>query len=125
MEENKEKEVLKFEDLNLSEKLKRALKDIGYIETTEIQKQSIPYILKGRDLIGQSQTGTGKTASFGLPMIEKIDSENRKTQAIILCPTRELAVQVTQELRKYLKYYESIKCMAIYGGESIERQTLG
>ena len=79
MEENKEKEVLKFEDLNLSEKLKRALKDIGYIETTEIQKQSIPYILKGRDLIGQSQTGTGKTASFGLPMIEKIDSENRKT----------------------------------------------
>ena len=125
MEENKEKEVLKFEDLNLSEKLKRALKDIGYIETTEIQKQSIPYILKGRDLIGQSQTGTGKTASFGLPMIEKIDSENRKTQAIILCPTRELAVQVTQELRKYLKYYESIKCMAIYGGESIERQILG
>ncbi len=118
-------DVLKFEDLNLSEKLKRALKDIGYIETTEIQKQSIPYILKGRDLIGQSQTGTGKTASFGLPMIEKIDSENRKTQAIILCPTRELAVQVTQELRKYLKYYESIKCMAIYGGESIERQTLG
>ncbi len=125
MEENKEEEVLKFEDLNLSEKLKRALKDIGYIETTEIQKQSIPYILKGRDLIGQSQTGTGKTASFGLPMIEKIDSENRKTQAIILCPTRELAVQVTQELRKYLKYYESIKCMAIYGGESIERQILG
>ena len=120
-----EKKVLKFEELNLSENVKKALKDIGYIEATEIQTKSIPYILEGRDLIGQSQTGTGKTASFGLPMIEKIDETSKKTQSIVLCPTRELAVQVTQELRKYLKYSANIKCMAIYGGESIERQILG
>ena len=120
-----EKEIVKFEDLNISENIKKALKDIGYTEMTEIQKQAIPYILEGKDVIGQSQTGTGKTASFGLPMIEKIDSKFKKTQSIILCPTRELAVQVTQELRKFLKYQDNIKCMAIYGGESIERQILG
>ncbi|MBE5805440.1 MAG: DEAD/DEAH box helicase [Clostridiales bacterium] len=122
--DNKEN-VLKFEELELSEKIKKALKDIGYIDATEIQQKSIPCILEGRDLIGQSQTGTGKTASFGLPMIQKIDEKSKKTQAIVLCPTRELAVQVTQELRKYLKYYENIKCMAVYGGESIERQIKG
>lgn len=120
-----EKEILKFEELNISENVKKALKDIGYIEMTEIQKQAIPYILEGKDVIGQSQTGTGKTASFGLPMIEMIDSKCKKTQSIILCPTRELAVQVTQELRRFLKYQENVKCMAIYGGESIERQILG
>ena len=120
-----EKEIVKFDDLKISENVKKALKDIGYVEMTEIQKQAIPYILDGKDLIGQSQTGTGKTASFGLPMIEMIDAKFKKTQSIILCPTRELAVQVTQELRKFLKYQDNIKCMAIYGGESIERQILG
>ena len=120
-----EKEIVKFEELNISKKIKKALADIDYIEMTDIQKQAIPYILDGKDVIGQSQTGTGKTASFGIPMIENIKAESRKTQSIILCPTRELAVQVTQELRKFLKYHENIKCMAIYGGESIERQILG
>ena len=114
-----EKEIVKFDDLKISENVKKALKDIGYVEMTEIQKQAIPYILDVKDLIGQSQTGTGKTASFGLPMIEMIDAKFKKTQSIILCPTRELAVQVTQELRKFLKYQDNIKCMAIYGGESI------
>lgn len=123
--ESLKKEVLKFEELNLSENVQRALKDIGYAEMTEIQKQAIPHILDGQDVIGQSQTGTGKTASFGIPMIEKIDAKSKKIQSIILCPTRELAVQVTQELRKYLKYHENIKCIAICGGESIERQILG
>ena len=104
-----EKEIVKFEDLNISENIKKALKDIGYTEMTEIQKQAIPYILEGKDVIGQSQTGTGKTASFGLPMIEKIDSKFKKTQSIILCPTRELAVQVTDEIRKFNKYQEGIK----------------
>ena len=118
-------QILKFDELPLSDKIKKALNDIGYTEATDIQKQSIPVILEGRDLIGQSQTGTGKTASFGLPLIEKIDVNNKKTQAVILCPTRELAVQVAQELRKFLKYTENVKCMAIYGGESIERQIQG
>lgn len=119
------KEVVKFEDLNISENVKRALKEIRYNEMTEIQRQAIPYILEGRDVIGQSQTGTGKTASFSLPMIEKIDKNSKKIQAIVLCPTRELAVQVTHAVRRYLKYEDNIKCMSIYGGESIERQILG
>ena len=119
------KEVVKFEDLNISENVKRALKEIRYNEMTEIQRQAIPYILEGRDVIGQSQTGTGKTASFSLPVIEKIDKNSKKIQAIILCPTRELAVQVTHAIRRYLKYEDNIKCMSIYGGESIERQILG
>jgi ATP-dependent RNA helicase DeaD len=118
-------EVTKFEELNISENVKRALKEIRYNEMTDIQKQSIPCIIEGRDFIGQSQTGTGKTASFCLPMIEKIDKSSKKIQAVVLCPTRELANQVTHALRRYLKYEDNIKCMAIYGGESIERQILG
>ena len=119
------KEVTKFEELNISENVKKALKEIRYNEMTDIQRQSIPFIIEGRDFIGQSQTGTGKTASFCLPMIEKIDKKSKKIQAIVLCPTRELANQVTHALRRYLKYEDNIKCMAIYGGESIERQILG
>ncbi len=115
-------ENLKFEELDLSNNIKRALGDIGYETTTPIQSQSIPEILKGRDLIGQSQTGTGKTASFGLPIIEKIDKDKSKVQALILCPTRELAIQITEELRKFTKYEENVKCVAVYGGEHIEKQ---
>lgn len=118
-------EVTKFEDLNISQNVKRALKEIRYNEMTDIQKQAIPFILEGRDVIGQSQTGTGKTASFSLPMIDKVDKNLKKVQAIVLCPTRELAIQVTHAVRRYLKYEDSIKCMAIYGGESIDRQILG
>ncbi len=119
------REIEKFEDLNISDNVKRAIKEIRFVKMTEIQKKAIPYILEGRDVIGQSQTGTGKTASFGLPMIEKIDKESKKVQAIILCPTRELAIQVTHAIRRYLKYEDNIKCIAIYGGESIERQIQG
>lgn len=113
---------MKFEELELSEKIKRALQDCGYIEATEIQEKSIPCILDGRDLIGQSKTGTGKTASYSLPMLEKVDAKSRKVQAIVLCPTRELAVQVTEEVRKFNKYQEGIRCVTIYGGQSIETQ---
>lgn len=118
MEENK----IKFEEFNLSEKIKRALKDCGYIDATEIQQKAIPVVLEGKDLIGQSKTGTGKTASYSLPMLEKIDPKLKKVQAIILCPTRELAVQVTDEIRKFNKYQEGIKCVTIYGGQAIENQ---
>jgi len=117
-------ENIKFEELNLSENIKKALNEIGYIETTPIQSQTIPHILAGRDIIGQSQTGTGKTAAYGLPMLQNIDVTSKKVQAIVLCPTRELSVQVTEELRKFNKYQEGIKCLAIYGGQSIERQIL-
>ena len=117
-----EEKNIKFEDLGLSENVLRALEEYGYKKPTEIQVKTIPYILDKRDVIGQSQTGTGKTASFGLPLIESINPEFNKVQAIILCPTRELATQVTGELRKFTKYKEGVKVLAVYGGESIERQ---
>ena len=111
-----------FEELPLNEKTKRALKDAGYVNPTPIQEQAIPVILEGKDFIGQSKTGTGKTASYSLPMIETVDPQSKKVQAIVLCPTRELAVQVADETRKFLKYQEGIKTIAIYGGQSIETQ---
>lgn len=117
-----EKNSIKFEELNLSQNIKRALLEAGYENTTPIQEKSIPQILEGRDLIGQSQTGTGKTASYSLPIIEKIDKNNKSVQAIILCPTRELALQITDEIRMFTKYEEGISCLAIYGGEQIEKQ---
>lgn len=119
-----EEKKLKFDELNLSQKTKKSLEEYGYVETTQIQAKAIPVIMEGKDVIGQSQTGTGKTASYGLPMIEKIDVTSKNTQAIVLCPTRELAVQVSEELRKFLKYQENIKVLAIYGGQSIERQIM-
>lgn len=120
-----EEKNVKFEDLGLSENVLRALDEYGYKEPTKIQVKTIPYIMQGKDVIGQSQTGTGKTASFGLPLIESIDANLNKVQAIILCPTRELATQVTGELRKFTKYKEGVKVLAVYGGESIERQIKG
>lgn len=117
-----EEKNIKFEEMNLSKEIKRALEEAGYVETTAIQSKTIPEILKGKDVIGQSQTGTGKTASYSLPIIEKIDKQNKNVQAIILAPTRELAVQITEEIRKFTKYEESVKCLAVYGGEQIDRQ---
>lgn len=117
-----EKKEIKFEELTLSKEVKRALKDAGYVNATPIQAESIPYVLEGHDLIGQSKTGTGKTASYGLPIIEKINPQDKNVQAIILCPTRELAVQISEEMRKFTKYKENIKNTAIYGGQSIETQ---
>lgn len=115
---------LKFDELCISDNIKRALDEMGYEKATEIQAKAIPEILAGRDLIGQSQTGTGKTASYGLPIIEKININDKSVQAIILCPTRELAIQIAEELRKFYKYQPGIKCVAIYGGQSIERQIM-
>lgn len=116
------KKNVKFEDFELSESTKRALEDCGYVEATDIQANSIPYILEGGDIIGQSQTGTGKTASFGLPIVEMVEEDNRNVQALILCPTRELAVQTSEELKKFTKYKKGIKSLAVYGGQGIEKQ---
>ena len=113
---------MKFEQTNLTKEIKKALLEIGYMEMTEIQEKSIPVILSGKDVIGQSKTGTGKTAAYGLPIIDMIDKENKNTQVIILCPTRELATQVTSEMRKFMKYKDSIKVACIYGGQSIQNQ---
>jgi ATP-dependent RNA helicase DeaD len=114
--------TLKFEELNLSKDILHAVRDMGFEEATPIQSQSIPVILKGKDIIGQAQTGTGKTASFGIPIIETIDSHSKKVQALVLCPTRELAIQVSEELGELLKYKKNIKVIPIYGGQSIDRQ---
>lgn len=115
-------ENLKFEEMNLSEEIIRAVKDMGFEEATPIQSQAISIIMEGRDIIGQSQTGTGKTAAFGLPCLEMLDPDDRSLQAVILCPTRELAIQVSEEFRKFLKYKENIKVLPIYGGQPIDRQ---
>ncbi len=115
---------MKFSELDLSEKIIRALEDIGYTDTTEIQERAIPEVQNGHDIIGLSQTGTGKTAAFGIPAIQNVDVKNKKTQVLILAPTRELATQITDELRKYTKYLEGIKLLTVYGGQSIEKQII-
>lgn len=113
---------LRFKELNLSQEILDAVKDMGFEEASPIQSESIPHILQGKDIIGQAQTGTGKTAAFAIPIIEKIDESSRAIQAIILCPTRELVIQVSQEFRKLLKYKENIFVTPIYGGQPIDRQ---
>jgi ATP-dependent RNA helicase DeaD len=112
----------KFSDLGISEEILRAVEEMGYTQPSPIQQQAIPFILQGRDLIGQAQTGTGKTAAFAIPIIDLVDPEFNKPQAIILCPTRELAVQVEGEFQKLAKYHKKINSVVIYGGESIDRQ---
>ncbi|MDK2918348.1 MAG: ATP-dependent helicase DeaD [Candidatus Petromonas sp.] len=115
-------QTVKFEELELSKEIKNAVEDMGFEEATPIQTEAIPYMLEGRDVIGQAQTGTGKTAAFGIPILEMLDSKIKKPQALILCPTRELAIQVAEEIKKLSKYKRSIKNLPVYGGQSIERQ---
>jgi len=118
-------EKLRFEDLHLSKEMQKAVTDLGFEEATPIQYQTIPSILEGKDVIGQAQTGTGKTAAFGIPTLEMVDPESRKVQAVILCPTRELAIQVAEELKKLSKYKKGVEILPIYGGQPIERQING
>jgi ATP-dependent RNA helicase DeaD len=113
---------LKFEELNLSKDLLKAITDLGFKDATPIQAQAIPEIIAGHDIIGQASTGTGKTAAFALPAIEKIDPSNRAVQILVLCPTRELAMQVATETNKFLKYKKNIFATPIYGGQPIEKQ---
>ena len=94
---------MKFEELNIKPEILRAVEDMGFEEGTPIQSQAIPVMESGVDMIGQAQTGTGKTAAFGIPLLEKVDPENRKVQALVLCPTRELAIQVSEEIRNLAK----------------------
>jgi len=115
-------ENLKFNELPLSEEIRNAVSDMGFVEASPIQSQAIPFIMAGHDVIGQAQTGTGKTAAFGIPALEMVDAENKNVQALILCPTRELANQVTEEIKKLSKYKRGVHVVAIYGGESIDRQ---
>lgn len=113
---------MNFEKLVTDSNILRAIEDMGYTEATEIQEKAIIEIKTGCDLVGQSQTGTGKTAAFVIPILEKIEQKLRKPQVLILCPTRELCVQVAGEFRKLSKYLHGIKTVAVYGGEPIYKQ---
>ncbi len=111
-----------FNELPVSSEIKKAVEEMGYENATDIQAQSIPCILEGKDVLGRSNTGTGKTAAFGIPTIEKIIPGNKFPNALIICPTRELVTQVATELRKFAKYKEGVKIVPIYGGQPIDRQ---
>ena len=115
-------ETIRFDELELNPKILRGIKDMGFEEATPIQAQGIPAVLSGRDVIGQAQTGTGKTAAFGIPVLESVDASSHKTQVIILSPTRELAIQVADEIRKLAKYMHGVKVLPVYGGQDISRQ---
>lgn len=114
--------MLNFEALNLKAEILQAVQDMNFTEMTPIQEQAIPIALEGRDVIGQAQTGTGKTASFGIPLLHKVDAKLKKTQALILCPTRELAIQISNELHSLAKYMHGIKILPVYGGQDISKQ---
>jgi ATP-dependent RNA helicase DeaD len=114
-----------FSELGLSPELLKAVVQMGYEEATHIQSQAIPALLAGSDVVGQSQTGSGKTAAFALPAIEKVDVRLRAPQILILCPTRELAVQVAEEVSKLAAYKKGVREIPIYGGQSYDRQLRG
>lgn len=113
----------KFEQLGLNESLLLAIKDLGFENPSEVQEKAIPVLLEQEtDLVALAQTGTGKTAAFGFPLIQKIDAEDRSTQALILSPTRELCLQITNEIKLYSKYVKGLHTVAVYGGASITEQ---
>lgn len=114
---------MRFDEIGLSEEILRATEQIGFTEMTEIQEKSIPVILEGKDVIGRSNTGTGKTAAFGIPAVEKIKKDSPEgVRTLILCPTRELAVQAADEIRKFSQFMPWVKVSAVYGGAAMDRQ---
>ncbi|GAA4505388.1 DEAD/DEAH box helicase [Hymenobacter ginsengisoli] len=122
VEKNTDKAKIRFDELNLSPEVQRAISEMGYEEASPIQSAAIPVLLAGKDVIGQAQTGTGKTAAFSIPAIEGVNGESRDVQVIVLCPTRELAVQVSGEIQKLGKYKKGLAVVPIYGGSSYDRQ---
>ncbi|WP_367567803.1 DEAD/DEAH box helicase [Lacrimispora sp.] len=115
-------ETVRFDELQLDERILRAVADMGFEEASPIQAQAIPVQMEERDIIGQAQTGTGKTAAFGIPLLQKVDPKVKKLQAVALCPTRELAIQVADEVRRLAKYMHGVKVVPIYGGQDIVKQ---
>lgn len=113
---------INFETLPLSPEMLKAIREMGFEQASPIQAQAIPDLLEGRDMIGQAQTGTGKTAAFAIPIIEQVQAQERNLQAVVLCPTRELALQVTGEFQKLAKYKRNLMIVSVYGGQPIERQ---
>ncbi|GAB6160182.1 DEAD/DEAH box helicase [Howardella ureilytica] len=123
-EVQEEANVNLFENLDLSKELKKALNDMEFVEMTAIQSQSIPAMIAGNDIVAQAPTGTGKTCSFGIPVVENTDTSERNVTSLILAPTRELALQIANELIRLTKYKKSIRIAVVYGGQNIDRQIL-
>jgi len=113
---------IQFSDFNLSKEVGKAIEDMGFEEPSPIQALAIPLIQAGRDVTAQAQTGTGKTAAFGIPVIEKIDPMKRTVQALVLCPTRELCIQIAEEFSNLLAHLPRVTVLPVYGGQPIERQ---
>ena len=114
-----------FSELGLSPEMLKAIAKLGFEQAAPIQAESIPLLMGGRDVVGQSQTGSGKTAAFGIPAVEKVDVSIRATQILILCPTRELAVQVSEEIHKLAFFKRGLHALPVYGGQSYDRQLFG
>lgn len=115
-------DLLNNEESIINEAIIRSIAAIGFDKLTPIQEEAIPVLLEGKDIIGQAQTGTGKTAAFGIPLIQNIDDTDDSVQGLVLCPTRELAMQAADEIRKFSKFLHGVKVLPIYGGADISRQ---
>ena len=112
-----------FEELGVVEEIRRAITEMGFEHPMPVQEEVIPYLLgEGNDVIALAQTGTGKTAAFGIPLLQKIDVNSKVTQAIILSPTRELCLQIADDLKDFARYMEGVRIVAVYGGTSIVNQ---
>ena len=120
--EVKEEVKIRYDESGLDERIIRAVTEMGFEYMSPIQEAAIPVMMEGGDIIGQAQTGTGKTAAFGIPLLEKVDPNNKHLQAVVLCPTRELAMQAADDIRDFAKYMSGIKVLPVYGGQDISRQ---
>ena len=113
---------MRFDELQLSQETEKAVADMGFEKLTPIQAQAIPLVIEGRDVVGQAQTGTGKTLAFGIPIVELLGRNSRNLEALVICPTRELAIQVSGELKKLAGYRKDVNVVTVYGGQPIQRQ---
>ena len=120
--EVKEEVKIRYDESGLDERIIRAVSEMGFEYMSPIQAAAIPVMMEGVDIIGQAQTGTGKTAAFGIPLLQKVDPDNKHLQAVVLCPTRELAMQAADDIRDFAKYMSGIKVLPVYGGQDISRQ---
>ena len=112
-----------FEELGVSTAIRRAIEELGFVSPMPVQEAVIPFLIEGRqDVIALAQTGTGKTAAFGIPLLQRIDTSRRETQALVLSPTRELCLQITDDIRDFAKYMDGVHVEAVYGGAAIEPQ---
>ena len=114
--------LVDFLGLGIRKEINYTLKSLGIVEPTSIQERTIPSVLEGKDVIAKAQTGTGKTLAFVLPILEKIDVQESEVQALILTPTRELAQQISKEIKKMIENLDGVNVLAVYGGQDVEHQ---